>query len=164
PAHGLGIVSRIEAMEIEGNSVEMITVSFDGERMQVSLPLCTAGDKGLRSVANKQDLVAVYKRLSTKIRPRRTMWSRRAVEYDMKINSGDLVSVAEVVRELHRTPEQEEASYSERVLYSSAINRLAREMSVIEQCTEDEARERICTHMEKIGTPPNPALPAAVAA
>ncbi len=158
PAHGLGNVESIVEIDFDNIPVTLVGIAFVQERLSVSIPLDTARVKGLRHVGSAADLLPVYKRLLTKIRQRRTMWSRRATEYDAKINSGSMLSVAEVVRELHRTPEQEEASYSERVLYNTAVERLGREIAAIEKISFDDALERIKEHVER---PSNPKVAAA---
>jgi CarD family transcriptional regulator len=139
PAHGVGHVVGIETQEVAGLSLEVYVITFDHEKMTLRVPTKKAKTAGLRPLA-AQDVVS--KSLSTlkgRARVKRTMWSRRAQEYEAKINSGDLVSIAEVVRDLHRAENQPEQSYSERQLYESALDRMAREVAAIERIDRDAA-------------------------
>jgi CarD family transcriptional regulator len=139
PAHGVGHVIGVETQEVAGLSLEVYVITFDHEKMTLRVPTKKAKTAGLRPLA-AQDVVS--KSLSTlkgRARVKRTMWSRRAQEYEAKINSGDLVSIAEVVRDLHRAENQPEQSYSERQLYESALDRMAREVAAIERIDRDAA-------------------------
>jgi CarD family transcriptional regulator len=139
PAHGVGHVIGVETQEVAGLSLEVYVITFDHEKMTLRVPTKKAKTAGLRPLAD-QDVVS--KSLSTlkgRARVKRTMWSRRAQEYEAKINSGDLVSIAEVVRDLHRAENQPEQSYSERQLYESALDRMAREVAAIERIDREAA-------------------------
>ena len=139
PAHGVGHVIGVETQEVAGLSLEVYVITFDHEKMTLRVPTKKAKTAGLRPLA-AQDVVS--KSLSTlkgRARVKRTMWSRRAQEYEAKINSGDLVSIAEVVRDLHRAENQPEQSYSERQLYESALDRMAREVAAIERIDREAA-------------------------
>src|ERR1700757_2568168 len=149
PAHGVGQVQGIETQEVAGLSLEVYVITFDHEKMTLRVPTKKAKTAGLRPLA-AQDVVS--KSLSTlkgRARVKRTMWSRRAQEYEAKINSGDLVSIAEVVRDLHRASGQPEQSYSERQLYEAALARMAREVAAVERIDEQAAVKRVETALVK---------------
>ncbi|OYW74450.1 MAG: CarD family transcriptional regulator, partial [Asticcacaulis sp. 32-58-5] len=129
PAHGVGQVAAIEVQEVAGLSLEVYVVTFDHEKMTLRVPTKKAKTAGLRHLAAEAIMSQALTTLKGRARIKRTMWSRRAQEYEAKINSGDLVSIAEVVRDLHRSENQPEQSYSERQLYESALDRMAREVA-----------------------------------
>ena len=139
PAHGVGQVQAIETQEVAGLSLEVYVITFDHEKMTLRVPTGTARSSGLRSLAEGDVVSQALNTLKGRARVKRTMWSRRAQEYEAKINSGDLISIAEVVRDLHRAENQPEQSYSERQLYESALDRMAREVAAIEQIDRDAA-------------------------
>ena len=133
PAHGVGQVVGIETQEVASFSLEVYVVTFDHEKMTLRVPTKKAKTAGLRHLAEQAVMSQALVTLKGRARIKRTMWSRRAQEYEAKINSGCLVSLAEVVRDLHRSDSQPEQSYSERQLYESALDRMAREVAAIEQ-------------------------------
>ena len=139
PAHGVGRVVGIETQEVAGLSLEVFVITFDHEKMMLRVPTKRAGVAGLRPLAANDVVTQALTTLKGRARVKRTMWSRRAQEYEAKINSGDLISIAEVVRDLHRADNQPEQSYSERQLYESALDRMAREVAAIEQIDRDAA-------------------------
>ena len=139
PAHGVGQIAGVETQEVAGISLEVYIITFDHEKMTLRVPTKKAKTAGLRPLANNDVVSQALTTLKGRARVKRTMWSRRAQEYEAKINSGDLVSIAEVVRDLHRAENQPEQSYSERQLYESALDRMAREVSAIEQIDRDAA-------------------------
>ena len=139
PAHGVGQVSEIVHQEVAGASLEMFVVNFDKEKMVLRIPLDKAAQIGMRKLAEKDIMEGAMKTLRGRARVKRTMWSRRAQEYEAKINSGDLIAISEVVRDLFRNENQPEQSYSERQLYERALERMAREVATIDKVTEDEA-------------------------
>jgi CarD family transcriptional regulator len=139
PAHGVGHVIGIETQEVAGLSLEVYVITFDHEKMTLRVPTRKAKTAGLRPLAAQDVVSKSLTTLKGRARVKRTMWSRRAQEYEAKINSGDLVSIAEVVRDLHRAENQPEQSYSERQLYESALDRMAREVAAIEQIDRDAA-------------------------
>jgi CarD family transcriptional regulator len=143
PTHGVGRVSGTETQEIAGHKLKLIVVSFERERMTLRLPVTKATKSGLRPVSSKAQMETALKKLKGKARVKKTMWSRRAQEYEAKINSGDPNSIAEVVRDLHKNSLQPDQSYSERQIYQSALERLARELAAIESINEDEAADRL---------------------
>ncbi|HVY34003.1 MAG TPA: CarD family transcriptional regulator [Caulobacteraceae bacterium] len=139
PAHGVGRVQGIETQEVAGLSLEVYVITFDHEKMTLRVPTRKAKGAGLRPLAANDVVSQALVTLKGRARVKRTMWSRRAQEYEAKINSGDLISIAEVVRDLHRADNQPEQSYSERQLYESALDRMAREVAAIEQIDRDAA-------------------------
>ena len=126
PTHGVGKVLGVEDQEIAGQKLELIIIEFDKDRMTLRVPVAKADQSGLRKLSSPDQMKTALKTLKGKSRVRRTMWSRRAQEYEAKINSGDPVSIAEVVRDLFRNANQPDQSYSERQLYQAALDRLAR--------------------------------------
>jgi CarD family transcriptional regulator len=139
PAHGVGIVVGVETQEVVGMALEVYVITFDHEKMTLRVPTKKARTAGLRALAEGNIVVQALTTLKGRARVKRTMWSRRAQEYEAKINSGDLISIAEVVRDLHRSESQPEQSYSERQLYESALDRMAREVAAIERIDRDAA-------------------------
>ena len=139
PAHGVGQVQGIETQEVAGLKLEVYVITFDHEKMTLRVPTKKAKTAGLRSLAATNVVSQALTTLKGRARVKRTMWSRRAQEYEAKINSGDLISIAEVVRDLHRSESQPEQSYSERQLYESALDRMAREVAAIERIDRDAA-------------------------
>ena len=143
PAHGVGKVVGIEEQEISGTKLELYVVEFEREKMTLRVPLDKVEPLGMRKLSTKDEMGAVVKTLKGKAKVKRTMWSRRAQEYTEKLNSGSPVSVAEVLRDLHRTSDQPEQSYSERQLYEAALDRLAREFAAVEKIEHETAEQRI---------------------
>jgi CarD family transcriptional regulator len=139
PAHGVGQVQAVETQEVAGLSLEVYVITFDHEKMTLRVPTKKAKTAGLRPLAEGNVVSQALTTLKGRARIKRTMWSRRAQEYEAKINSGDLISIAEVVRDLHRSDSQPEQSYSERQLYESALDRMAREVAAIERIDREAA-------------------------
>ncbi len=139
PAHGVGVVRGVENQEVAGMTLEVYVVTFDHEKMTLRVPTKKAKTAGLRALAEGPVVSQALTTLKGRARVKRTMWSRRAQEYEAKINSGDLISIAEVVRDLHRAENHPEQSYSERQLYESALDRMAREVAAIERIDRDAA-------------------------
>jgi CarD family transcriptional regulator len=143
PAHGVGQILAIEEQEIAGAKLELFVINFIKDKMTLRVPTAKVANVGMRKLS---DPVLVKKALETlkgRARVKRTMWSRRAQEYEAKINSGDIVAIAEVVRDLYRSESQPEQSYSERQLYEAALDRLSREIAVVQHSTETEAVKEI---------------------
>ena len=138
PAHGVGKISNIEEQEIAGIKLELYIVDFDKEKLRLKVPTNRAEQKGMRHLADRVMIEAAMKVIRGRARIKRTMWSRRAQEYDAKINSGDLLSVAEVIRDLYRSERQPEQSYSERQLFEQALARFARELAAVRKVDEDQ--------------------------
>ncbi len=143
PAHGVGKVAAVEVQEVAGMSLEVYVVTFDHEKMTLRVPTKKAKTAGLRSLAADDVVTKALTTLKGRARIKRTMWSRRAQEYEAKINSGDPVAIAEVVRDLHRATDQPEQSYSERQIYQGALERLARELAAIEKIDADKAAAKL---------------------
>ena len=156
PAHGVGMIEGIETQTIAGMDIKLYAINFKKDRMRLKIPVMKAKDSGLRKLCTSSRMKDAIEVLKGKSRVRRTMWSRRAQEYETKINSGDPMAIAEVLRDLKRNCANEEQSYSERQIYESALERLAREMAAVKDITEEKAIEKL----EKImGTDKKP-LPA----
>ena len=131
PTHGVGKIVGTETNDIAGMQITLLVIRFEQDRMTLRVPMEKAMSLGLRTLSSRKHMDDAILTLKGKARVRRTMWSRRAQEYEAKINSGDLVATAEVVRDLYRNENQPEQSYSERQLYESALDRMAREVAAI---------------------------------
>jgi CarD family transcriptional regulator len=149
PAHGVGKVECIDTQIIGGMDVKLYTISFEKDRMRLKVPVMKAQSAGLRRLCSESRIKDAIKTLKGRAKIRRTMWSRRAQEYETKINSGDPVAIAEVLRDLKRSNDDTEQSYSERQIYQSALERLAREVAAIEKIPEDKATARLETILGK---------------
>ena len=136
-------MTGLENQEIAGHKLKLIVIQFDKERMTLRLPFNKASTSGLRHIYSKNQMETALKKLKGKAKVKKTMWSRRAQEYEAKINSGDPSSIAEVVRDLHKNSLQPDQSYSERQIYQSALDRLAREIAAIEAIDENEATQKL---------------------
>ncbi|MDP5307984.1 CarD family transcriptional regulator [Paracoccus spongiarum] len=143
PAHGVGRIVSIEEQEVAGLRLEMFVISFEKDKMTLRVPTSRASEIGMRGLSTPDLIDRALETLKGKARVKRAMWSRRAQEYDQKINSGDLMSIAEVVRDLHRNDEQREQSYSERQLYEAALDRLTREVAAVSGLDEGAAQKRV---------------------
>jgi CarD family transcriptional regulator len=131
PAHGVGQILSVEEQEVAGISLELFVISFEKDKMTLRVPTHKAVEIGMRALSSPDVISHAMKTLKGKAKVKRAMWSRRAQEYEQKINSGDLIAIAEVVRDLHRTDDQREQSYSERQLYEAALERLTREVAAV---------------------------------
>ncbi len=149
PAHGVGRVVGIEKQIVASIDLEVFVIAFEQDKMTLRVPTAKARSCGMRPLASKAVVDDALKTLTGRARVKRTMWSRRAQEYEAKINSGDLVSIAEVVRDLHRGGDQPEQSYSERQLYESALDRMARELAAVENIDREAALERLSASLSK---------------
>ncbi len=143
PAHGVGQVEGVEVQNISGLEITLYTICFEKDRMRLKLPVSKVKASGLRKLSSKDRLKDALATLQGRSQVRRIMWSRRAQEYEAKINSGDPVSIAEVLRDLKRADDQSEQSYSERQIYQAALERLAREVAAIEKIDEKKAAEKL---------------------
>ena len=139
PAHGVGRIISIEEQEIAGLTLELFVISFEKDKMTLRVPTHKATEIGMRQLSSPDVVTKALDTLKGKAKVKRAMWSRRAQEYEQKINSGDLLSIAEVVRDLHRSASQPEQSYSERQLYESALDRMAREVAAANRIDKDAA-------------------------
>ncbi|WP_171098480.1 MULTISPECIES: CarD family transcriptional regulator [unclassified Ruegeria] len=143
PAHGVGQIVSIEEQEVAGYALELFVISFEKDKMTLRVPTNKVTESGLRSLSSPDVISQAMKTLKGKAKVKRAMWSRRAQEYEQKINSGDLISIAEVVRDLHRTDDQREQSYSERQLYEAALERLTREVAAVSGADELAAAKQV---------------------
>ena len=143
PTHGVGRITKIEEQEVAGLRMELYVIMFDKDKMTLRVPTLKAKAVGMRKLSSPDVVTTALNTLKGRARIKRTMWSRRAQEYEAKINSGDLVSIAEVVRDLHRASGQPEQSYSERQLYEAALARMAREVAAVERTDEQTAVKRV---------------------
>jgi CarD family transcriptional regulator len=143
PAHGVGRIISIDEQEVAGLRLEMFVISFEKDKMTLRVPTNKAGAVGMRALSSVDIVGKAMETLRGRARVKRAMWSRRAQEYEQKINSGDLISIAEVVRDLHRSDDQREQSYSERQLYEAALERLTREVAAVSGIEETKAQERV---------------------
>src|SRR5262245_58095901 len=148
PTHGVGKITSIETQEIAGQKLRLLVILFDKDRMTLRVPVPKAKPSGLRRLCTRKEMQTALVTLKGRSRIKRTMWSRRAQEYEAKINSGDPRSIAEVVRDLYRNAGQPDQSFSERQMYQAALDRLAREFAAVERITEDVAIQRLETMLK----------------
>ena len=149
PAHGVGQILAIEEQEIAGAKLELFVINFIKDKMTLRVPTAKVANVGMRKLSDPLLVKKALETLKGRARVKRTMWSRRAQEYEAKINSGDIVAIAEVVRDLYRSESQPEQSYSERQLYEAALDRLSREIAVVQHSTETEAVKEIESQLAK---------------
>ena len=149
PTHGVGRIMAIETQVISGMTLDLIVIHFEKDRMTLRVPAAKSTSVGMRKLSSPDKLETALATLKGRARVKRTMWSRRAQEYEAKINSGDPVSIAEVVRDLHRNAGQPEQSYSERQIDEAALDRLAREVAAVEHIDEAAAIKRVETALKK---------------
>jgi CarD family transcriptional regulator len=149
PAHGVGQILAIEDQEIAGAKLELFVINFMKDKMTLRVPTAKVANVGMRKLSEPVLVKKALETLKGRARVKRTMWSRRAQEYEAKINSGDIVAIAEVVRDLYRSESQPEQSYSERQLYEAALDRLSREIAVVQHVTETEAVKEIESQLAK---------------
>ncbi|MBV8093850.1 MAG: CarD family transcriptional regulator [Acetobacteraceae bacterium] len=150
PTHGVGRVERIATEEIAGHRLELIHITFEENRMTLRVPVAKARSAGLRKLATRQMFDEALAILKGRARVKRTMWSRRAQEYEAKINSGDPLAIAEVVRDLHRNAGQPDQSFSERQIYEAAMDRLAAELAALERTDKPTAAEKLANFLKTV--------------
>jgi len=143
PSHGVGKITSLETQQIAGYDLKVFVISFEKDRMTLRLPIGKARSAGLRRLSTPAEMKAALAKLRGKTRAKRTMWSRRAQEYEAKINSGDPASIAEVVRDLYRNAGQADQSYSERQIFQAAMDRLVREFAAVEKLDEATATRKL---------------------
>jgi CarD family transcriptional regulator len=143
PAHGVGKIITVEEQEVAGIHLELFVIAFEKDKMTLRVPTHKATEVGMRSLSTPDVVNRAMTTLKGKAKVKRAMWSRRAQEYEQKINSGDLIAIAEVVRDLHRTDDQREQSYSERQLYEAALERLTREVAAVAGSDEVSAQKQV---------------------
>ena len=149
PTHGVGKVSDITKQTIAGSELELLVVNFDKDKMTLRIPTAKIQHVGLRKIADEKTMNEAFTTLQGKAKVKKVMWSRRAQEYENKINSGNHVAIAEVIRDLYRNENVAEQSYSERQIYEQAVNRLASEVSVYSNCTIEEANKKLLDILAK---------------
>ena len=150
PTHGVGKVERIATEEIAGHKLELIHITFKENRMTLRVPVTKARTAGLRKLATRKQFDDALALLKGRARIKRTMWSRRAQEYEAKINSGDPMAIAEVVRDLHRNAGQPDQSFSERQIYEAAMDRLAAEMAALDGTDKATAVVKLADYLKSI--------------
>ena len=150
PTHGVGKVERIVTEEIAGHRLELIHITFEENRMTLRVPVAKARTAGLRKLASRKMFDEALAVLKGKARIKRTMWSRRAQEYEAKINSGDPLAIAEVVRDLHRNAGQPDQSFSERQIYEAAMDRLAAELGALDQTDKTTAAQKLVDFLKTV--------------
>ncbi|MEQ9520717.1 MAG: CarD family transcriptional regulator [Parvibaculum sp.] len=143
PSHGVGKIDSIERQEVAGHVLELYVITFEKDKMTLRVPTNKSETVGMRKLSDAKVVTDAINTLKGKAKVKRTMWSRRAQEYEAKINSGDLIFIAEVVRDLYRSDKQPEQSYSERQLYEAAIDRMAREVAAADNMTDTAAVSRL---------------------
>ena len=149
PAHGVGQITQIEEQEIAGAKLELFVINFDKDKMTLRVPVMMIASVGMRKLSAPDVVEKALATVQGRARVKRTMWSRRAQEYEAKINSGDLIAISEVVRDLYRSENQPEQSYSERQLYEAALDRMARELAAVNKISETEAVQLIEHNLHK---------------
>lgn len=151
PTHGVGRIVAIEEQEIAGCKLELFVIKFEKDKMTLRVPTAKTKSAGMRKLSDKAVMDRALDTLRGRARIKRTMWSRRAQEYEAKINSGDLITIAEVVRDLYRSDSQPEQSYSERQLYEAALDRMAREIAAAQDVDELIAVQQVAEALTKGG-------------
>jgi CarD family transcriptional regulator len=151
PTHGVGRIVAIEEQEIAGCKLELFVINFEKDKMTLRVPTSKTQSAGMRKLSDESILTRALDTLRGRARVKRTMWSRRAQEYEAKINSGDLITIAEVVRDLYRSDTQPEQSYSERQLYEAALDRMAREIAAAQDVDESIAVQKVAEALTKGG-------------
>ena len=143
PTHGVGKITGLENQEVAGQKLRLFIIQFEKDRMTLRVPVNKAKSSGLRRLSTRKEMQTALSMLKGRSRVKRTMWSRRAQEYEAKINSGDPRAIAEVVRDLHRNAGQPDQSFSERQMYQAALDRLVREFAAVERISEETATQRL---------------------
>ncbi|MBD8067019.1 CarD family transcriptional regulator [Devosia sp. PTR5] len=149
PSHGVGIIVAIEEQEVAGLTLELFVISFEQDKLTLRVPVAKIKSVGMRKLAEEDEVQKALDTVTGRARVKRTMWSRRAQEYEAKINSGDLIAISEVVRDLYRSEDQPEQSYSERQLFEQAMDRMSREVSAVKKLTLTEAVQLIEKQLAK---------------
>ncbi len=149
PAHGVGLINAIEEQEVAGLSLELFVISFEQDKLTLRVPVAKINSVGMRKLAEPETIAKALETVTGRARVKRTMWSRRAQEYEAKINSGDLIAISEVVRDLYRSEDQPEQSYSERQLFEQAMDRMSREIAAVNKITLTEAVKLITKNLSK---------------
>ncbi|PHS76715.1 MAG: CarD family transcriptional regulator [Rhodospirillaceae bacterium] len=143
PTHGVGKVTGTENQEVAGHALKLYIILFESDRMTLRVPTNKVEESGLRKLSSKKIMDSALTTLKGRARVKRTMWSRRAQEYEAKINSGDPELLAQVVRDLHRRPDQPDQSFSERQIYEKAIERFATEVAAVDKTDVEKAQIKL---------------------
>lgn len=146
PAHGVGQVTEIQKTAVAGQNLELIAINFNKDKLTLRIPMPNATKTGLRQVVTPSAMDSAVHTLKGKAKIKRTQWGKRSQEYMMKINSGDPVAVAEVLRDLYKDPDKSEQTYSERQIYDQAMTRLVSEYAVVKKIKEEDA----CVKLQNI--------------
>ncbi|HWY82849.1 MAG TPA: CarD family transcriptional regulator [Roseiarcus sp.] len=149
PAHGVGQIVSIEEQEVAGFKLELFVISFSKDKLTLRVPTSKVTGVGMRKISDPDAARRSLDILTGRARVKRTMWSRRAQEYETKINSGDINAIAEVVRDLYRSEAQPEQSYSERQLYEAALDRMVREIAAVQKSNEIDALKAVEAQLQK---------------
>jgi CarD family transcriptional regulator, regulator of rRNA transcription len=149
PAHGVGQITEIEDQEVAGIKLELFVINFEQDKLTLRVPIAKIKSVGMRKLSDEAAVAKALKTVTGRARIKRTMWSRRAQEYEAKINSGDLIAISEVVRDLYRSEDQPEQSYSERQLFEAAMDRMSREIAAVNKLTLTEAVKLIHKNLAK---------------
>ncbi len=149
PTHGVGKVADVTKQNIAGSELELLVVNFDKDKMTLRIPTSKIQNVGLRKISDDKTMNEAFATLKGKAKIRKIMWSRRAQEYENKINSGNPVAIAEVIRDLYRNENLAEQSYSERQIYEQAVSRLASEVSIYSNCSMEEANKKLLDILAK---------------
>jgi CarD family transcriptional regulator len=160
PAHGVGQIVSIEEQEVAGFKLELFVISFSKDKLTLRVPTSKVTGVGMRKISDPDAARRSLDILTGRARVKRTMWSRRAQEYETKINSGDINAIAEVVRDLYRSEAQPEQSYSERQLYEAALDRMVREIAAVQKSNEIDALKAVEAQLQKGQSRAAKALPA----
>ena len=149
PSHGVGMITSIDEQEVAGLKLELFVISFEQDKLTLRVPTAKIKSVGMRHLAEEDVVKKSLDTVTGRARVKRTMWSRRAQEYEAKINSGDLIAISEVVRDLYRSDDQPEQSYSERQLFEQAMDRMSREIGAVNKLTLTEAIQLIEKNLAK---------------
>jgi CarD family transcriptional regulator len=149
PAHGVGQITAIEEQEVAGFKLELFVIGFSKDKLTLRVPTSKVSGVGMRKISDSETARRSLEILTGRARVKRTMWSRRAQEYETKINSGDINAIAEVVRDLYRSEAQPEQSYSERQLYEAALDRMVREIAAVQKSNEIDALKTVEAQLQK---------------
>ncbi len=149
PTHGVGRITGVESEVIGEYELKVFVIAFERDKMILRVPVGRAATAGLRGISGTEDITRALTTLKGRAKTARGMWSRRAQEYEAKINSGNIVMIAEVVRDLHKNVDQSERSYSERMIYETAMNRLTGEVAAFDKVDSLSAHEKLIKVLKK---------------
>jgi len=142
PKHGIGQIISIDKLSIANIDVSVYKIEITKDRLNLTIP--TNQQQHLRPLSSSNQVTKALTILKGKAKIKRTMWSRRAAEYEQKINSGDIYQIAEVVRDLNKNTDMPiDQSYSERQLFEKAYDRLLGEVSIVLKISEEEGKSKL---------------------